>query len=67
MGQSWILGKSSAEGSAMIRWMATILRSRRGLRWATYDRLLNKLIAANHIPDERMLLLIYGQSVSPGH
>ena len=27
------------------------------MRWATYDRLLDKLIAANRIPDERMLLL----------
>ena len=27
------------------------------MRWATYDRLLDKLIAANRIADERMLLL----------
>jgi hypothetical protein len=27
------------------------------MRWAMYDRLLDKLIAANRIPDERMLLL----------
>jgi hypothetical protein len=26
------------------------------MRWATYDRLLDKLIAANRIPDERMAL-----------
>ena len=28
------------------------------MRWATYDRLLDKLIAANRIPDERMLKFV---------
>jgi len=35
------------------------------MRWATYDRLLDKLIAADRVADERMLLLISKLGILP--